>query len=102
MYEELRNICFDLMPQTLVKQGLNAALKEFGERVNQNTPIRCEVMIFDEEARLPELTEVSLFRTVQEWVNNVLKYASATEIVIQVTREENELTLTMEDDGAGC
>lgn len=101
MYGELRNICFDLMPQTLVKKGLSPALKELGQRINQNTRVNCEVMIFDLEERLPELMEISLFRITQEWVNNVLKYASANSLTIQVTREEAEVTLTIEDDGNG-
>ena len=101
MYGELRNICFDLMPQTLVKNGLGAALNEFGERVSQNTTTHCEVMLFDLDERLPELIEISLFRTTQEWVNNVLKYAGAETITIQLTRGDSELTLTIEDDGQG-
>ena len=101
MYGELRNICFDLMPQTLVKEGLSAALKEFGTRVSQNTATYCEVLVFAEGARPEELVEISLFRIVQEWVNNVLKYAQAQNITIQLTRDQSELTLTVEDNGAG-
>lgn len=101
MYGELRNICFDLMPQTLVKEGLSEALKEFGARVSQNTPTHCEVLVFVEGNRAQELVEISLFRIVQEWVNNVLKYAGAQSITVQLTRDQSELTLTVEDDGAG-
>ena len=101
MYAELRNICFDLMPQTLVKHGLKAALEELADRVGQNTNISCEVLVFELEDRLPELLEIALFRIVQEWVNNVLKYAEASELVIQITREDEELTMTIEDNGKG-
>ena len=101
MYAELRNICFDLMPQTLVKHGLEAALSELAERVRKNTSLACDLMVFDLSERLPELLEIALFRIAQEWVNNVLKYANANELVIQITKEENELTMTIEDDGTG-
>ncbi len=101
MYDELRNICFDLMPQTLMQQGLSAALEEFGNRVSQTAKVDCKVMIFDEYKRLSEFQEVSIFRIVQEWVNNVLKYAQASEISIQLTRDETEVTLTIEDNGQG-
>ncbi len=101
MYSELRNICFDLMPQTLVKRGITSALKEFGSRINQNTKVNCEVLVFDNNERLPELVEISLFRITQEWVNNVLKYAGADTITIQLTREDGEATLTIEDNGTG-
>lgn len=101
MYTELRNICFDLMPQTLVKKGLSAALRELGDRINKSTEVACEVLIFDNNKRLTEIEAVSLFRISQEWVNNILKYASAESITIQLTREGKELTLTIEDNGVG-
>ena len=101
MFTELRNICFDLMPQTLVKRGLTSALKEFGVRINQTEKVKCEVLVFDNNERLPSLVEVSLFRITQEWVNNILKYADASVITIQITRESSEVTLTLEDNGVG-
>ena len=101
MYAELRNICFDLMPQTLVKRGLMPALKEFGSRVNQTDKVSCEVMVFANNERLPELVEISLFRITQEWVNNILKYAKADQITIQLIHEDDEITLTVEDNGDG-
>ncbi|MGW8121080.1 tetratricopeptide repeat-containing sensor histidine kinase [Roseivirga echinicomitans] len=101
MYAELRSICFDLMPQTLVKKGLTIALKEFGDRISQSKKVVCEVIVFSNKERLPELVEISLFRICQEWVNNVMKYAEASHITIQLTRDETELTLTVEDDGKG-
>ncbi len=101
MYSELRNICFDLMPQTLVKNGLVAALKEFGIRVTETGQKTLEVLVFDADERLPELIEVSLYRICQEWVNNILKYSDAQLITLQLTRDQNELTLSIEDDGKG-
>ncbi|WP_422355928.1 tetratricopeptide repeat protein [Roseivirga pacifica] len=101
MYAELRNICFDLMPQTLVKHGLEPALKEFGARINTTNKVQCEVMVFLEQKRFSELAEISLFRITQEWINNVLKYSGAQNITIQLTQEDQELTVTVEDDGAG-
>ena len=101
MYAELRSICFDLMPQTLVKKGITTALKEFGDRITQSKKVVCEVIVFSNKERLPEIVEISLFRICQEWVNNVMKYAEASHITIQLTRDETELTLTVEDDGKG-
>ncbi|KYG71442.1 hypothetical protein MB14_11760 [Roseivirga ehrenbergii] len=101
MYAELRSICFDLMPQTLVKKGITTALKEFGDRITQSKKVVCEVIVFSNKERLPEIVEISLFRICQEWVNNVMKYADASHITIQLTRDETELTLTVEDNGKG-
>jgi signal transduction histidine kinase len=101
MYDELRGICFNLMPHTLVQEGLVAALREFSGRINLSGKVTVEVMVFDFEDRLDDLKEISLYRIVQEWVNNILKYGNANSITIQLTRDEEELTLTVEDNGRG-
>lgn len=101
MYAELRNVCFNIMPQTLVKKGLPAALKEFADRLNATGSIRTEVLIYDIDDRLEDIQEISLYRITQELVNNILKYASASNITIQLTQDESEVTLMIEDDGNG-
>jgi signal transduction histidine kinase len=101
MYDELKNICFDMMPQTLIHQGLAAALREFADRINGSGKVFVEVNIFGLEARLTELQEISIYRIAQEWVNNVLKYSDAKKITVQVTRDNEEITLLIEDDGMG-
>lgn len=101
MYAELRNVCFDLMPQTLVKRGLPSAIREFADRINNTGTKVVEILIFEMEDRLPEVMEVSLYRIIQEWVNNILKYSNARSITIQLVGDAQELTLTIEDDGLG-
>ncbi len=101
MYAELRNICFDLMPQTLVKRGLPNAIREFADRINVTGTKAVEVLIFEVEDRLSEVMEVSLYRITQEWVNNILKYSDANSITIQLIGGGDEITLTIEDDGLG-
>ncbi|MFK7953859.1 MAG: DUF2225 domain-containing protein [Ekhidna sp.] len=101
MYGELKNICFDLMPQTLIKHGLESALNEFAGRINQARKVFIELNVFGLEKRLTELQEISLYRISQEWVNNILKYSNADKITLQITRDETEITLLIEDNGAG-
>ena len=101
MYGELRNICFNLMPQSLVKFGLIPSLQEFAEKINASEKLIVEVLVFDMDERLAELQEISIYRIVQEWVNNIMKYSDATKVTIQLTKDEGEITLTVEDDGMG-
>jgi signal transduction histidine kinase len=101
MYDELRSICFDLMPQTLVKNGLSAALEEFATRINAVDQIYVETNFFGIEDRLEEIQEISLYRISQEWINNILKYSDASKITLQITRDEDEMNLIIEDDGMG-
>lgn len=101
MYDELRGICFNLMPHTLVQKGLIAALDEFIARINLSGDVKAELLVFDFDERMEDLIEISLYRIIQEWVNNILKYNSASLITVQITRDPDELTLTIEDNGHG-
>jgi two-component system NarL family sensor kinase len=101
MYREIRSIAFNLMPQTLVMNGLVPALKEMADRVNGNGKMIIRVSGFDMPQRLAELYEISVFRIIQEWVNNVMKYAHASVIDIQLVKVDEEINITIDDDGDG-
>ncbi|MEQ8573979.1 MAG: ATP-binding protein, partial [Fulvivirga sp.] len=51
--------------------------------------------------QLNEVTQISLYRIVQEFVSNILKHGDANKIFIDITGHEKELVLTIEDDGNG-
>lgn len=98
---EIRNICFDLMPRTLISSGLSAAIEEFAFRINKTGKISVETDLFGLEKRFHEQIEISLYRIIQEWVNNIIKYSDASQISIQVTADALEITLLIEDNGTG-
>ncbi|MEQ9424134.1 MAG: tetratricopeptide repeat protein [Cyclobacteriaceae bacterium] len=100
---ELKNICFNLMPKTLIQHGIDAALKEFGLKINQAGKVKIDIIThgFDESNRLTEVQEISFYRISQEWVNNILKYGQASQITLQLLKDEEEISLTIEDDGPG-
>ncbi|MBB6328532.1 signal transduction histidine kinase [Algoriphagus iocasae] len=98
---EIRNIAFNLMPQVLTNDGLIPALRELLARINKSNQMNAEVQVFGMEGRLNEVFEISLYRILQEWISNVLKYANATEILIQFTAHEEEIIITVEDNGQG-
>ncbi len=54
------------------------------------------------ETDLDEKLQLTIFRIVQEQINNILKYANATNATICLKREEEQLTLIISDDGEGC
>ncbi|MEQ9424136.1 MAG: tetratricopeptide repeat protein [Cyclobacteriaceae bacterium] len=100
---ELKNICFNLMPKTLVQHGIDAALKEFGLKINQAGKVKIDIIThgFDESNRLTEVQEISFYRICQEWVNNILKYGQASQITLQLLKDDEEISLTIEDNGPG-
>jgi signal transduction histidine kinase len=101
MHQEIRSIAFNLMPQTLVQNGLIPALKEMGNRMNETGRIVIRVNSFDVPERMTELHEISLYRIIQEWVNNVIKYADASTIDVQIVGYEEEISVIVEDNGKG-
>lgn len=101
MHKELKSICFNLMPETLIKSGVEHALYEFADRISQSGKIVVNMHAHGQKQRLTDLQEINLYRITQEWVNNVIKYAQADHITIQITRDGKELTLTIEDNGVG-
>ncbi len=101
MNGEIRDIAFNLMPQVLMKSGLDEALKEFAARINRSGGVTIHVQTYNLRSDLPSEHRIALYRISQEWVNNVIKYSGATSISIQVVQHPEELVLTIEDNGKG-
>ncbi|MGR3810784.1 sensor histidine kinase [Jiulongibacter sp. NS-SX5] len=100
---QVRSLSKDLTPRTLKKFGLSDALFEFTEKMSRasSTEIHLEVSGLDSLERLDEGIELTIYRVVQELINNALKHAKASEINVQIERTENELNLKYLDDGIG-
>jgi signal transduction histidine kinase len=101
MHHEIRSIAFNLMPHTLIQYGLVPALKEMAERMNHSGAVVIRIDSFHVPDRLTELQEISLYRVVQEWVNNVIKYAQPSVIEVQLVGHDHEISVTIEDNGKG-
>lgn len=99
---ELKNICFNLMPKTLIQHGLAAALQEYLLKINSGEKIATEYIAHDMEGiRLEEVLEINLYRVCQEWTNNIMKHADAKKISVQLVKHDDLINLTIEDDGKG-
>lgn len=98
--EELRRVAHNLMPDLLVKYGLEVAIQEFASRISNNAlDIHTEFINYSNS--LPEEKQLIIYRIIQELVNNAIKHAEASEIIIQISQEDNVLNLTVEDNGKG-
>ncbi|HNP19682.1 MAG TPA: sensor histidine kinase [Fulvivirga sp.] len=101
VHQEIRNIAFNLMPQTLVKEGLNAALSELIYKINKTDQMAIHYSSLDVPNSLDEIVEVSLYRITQELLSNILKHGNAKNIYLDLTGHDDELVLSIEDDGTG-
>jgi two-component system, NarL family, sensor kinase len=101
IHDEIRNIAFNLMPPVLIKEGLMSGLSELVRRINKTGGIKLALAQHDIPNRFNELTEVSLYRVMQELLSNMLKYSDATQATISFTGFDDEIVVTVEDDGMG-
>ena len=98
---ELRNICFNLMPQTLEKFGLITAVSELCQKVQvENYP---QFVFKGEETYTvkDKGLEIALFRIIQEFINNALKHGKASKIFIFYEQTEEKLLVRLQDNGLG-
>jgi two-component system NarL family sensor kinase len=98
---EIRNIAFNLMPPVLVKEGLVPAVAELIRRLNKTGSIKATLSAHDVQSRFSQIVEISIYRIIQELLSNISKHSKASELVVSFTGFEDELVLTVEDNGHG-
>lgn len=100
--KEMRRVAHNMMPEALVKFGLDTALKDFCNDINQSGALQVSYRSIGLENAEPEQTvSITIYRIVQELINNTMKHAAAKSAVVQVTRTNEHLSVTVEDDGQG-
>lgn len=99
---DLRRLCRDLRPPTIDNHGLSSAIRSHVEEWEQRTGISVEMLFDSSFGRLPETTEISVFRIIQEGLNNIAKHAEAGQVSLAMTRTPSDnLLLRIVDDGKG-
>ncbi|MEU9355313.1 sensor histidine kinase [Streptomyces griseoloalbus] len=78
-----------------------AALPRLVRQVQESTGLRTELRTTGEPCPLPSDTEVAAYRVVQEALTNTVKHARASRAVVELDWAEDQVTLTMTDDGRG-
>jgi len=99
--DELRKISYDLAPAGILEFGIEIALKNLCNQIQNNTTIQVEFSAFGDFSDLEPRTKIYLYRIVQEALNNTIKHAEATRIQIHVTETYSHLVLMIEDNGKG-
>lgn len=97
---ELRLVAHNLMPDLLVKQGLVAAVQHYCDSLS-NDHLQITTQIIGHHQQMEQVKEIVVYRIIQELVNNVIKHAHASAILVQLQQNDNQLFLTVEDDGKG-
>ena len=99
--DEIRNICFQLMPRSVEKFGIGQSIKQLADLIHFSTGIKFDVKIEEKTNKLDPNVSMSVYRVIQEFVNNSIKHAKCKNIGIHLSIKPKLLTLSMTDDGIG-
>jgi PAS domain S-box-containing protein len=99
--KQARTLSFDLSPSVLYDLGFEVALEDLAERFTRERKIKCEFRSTAGREPLPDAVKVLLYRSVRELLINVAKHANATVVRILVDKIDNNLHITVEDNGDG-
>ncbi|HEY0041533.1 MAG TPA: PAS domain S-box protein [Flavisolibacter sp.] len=99
---EVRSISRSLVPSTLKDLGFIDSLNDLIESLQHTQAILIELDYFEfDEDQLPDNKKLSLFRIVQEQLNNIIKHAKAKKVTIQLRSTGKVIMLLISDDGKG-
>jgi signal transduction histidine kinase len=98
---EVRTISKNLQPAALKRYGLVASINDLIARFSGENMPEIFFQHYDLPDQINELVSLSIYRVIQELLNNSIKYANAKEILIQLNGESDAISIQYEDDGNG-
>ena len=98
---EVRTISRNLQPSSLQNLGLVPAIKDLINRFKGENYPDIDFQYYEMPEKMDKMVALTVYRIIQELLNNSLKHAQATEILIQLNTEDDELVIQYEDDGVG-
>ncbi|MBK0368553.1 sensor histidine kinase [Flavobacterium agrisoli] len=98
----VRTATFNLMPPELTDHGIVSSLAKLTQELSKLTGK--EILFYnktDFDQRLDSLIEINIYRLTQEAINNAIKYAESTHIIVQLSHSEKILSINIDDNGKG-
>lgn len=96
-----RRLIEDLRPTLLDNLGFEAALRSMSEQFSERCSVPCVISLPAGELNLSSAQSTALYRVCQEALTNVMKYAKANQVTINLTSNGEQWTLILADDGVG-
>ena len=97
----LRRIATNLRPRALDEGGLYFALQGLRDEFVERHGIACTLLADEAELRLDDAASTAVFRIVQEALTNIARHAQARSVLLNLSRTNGELLVTIQDDGRG-
>lgn len=96
----IRSLSHSLYPNTLEKYGLKTAIDELSNRID-SSEFHMVIQIDPVIDSLVFYTQINIYRIIQEFCNNSIKYSACSTINISIQKNENNLSVIVFDDGVG-
>lgn len=97
---ELRQISYNLIPESLLKLGLEHALSDLCHMLKTDD-VRIDFHGNNIKEDIPESIQITIYRIVQELLNNALKHSKSNEILVDCSQNQSVFFITIEDNGIG-
>lgn len=99
---EVRAMSRSLVPSTLNDLGLIESINELTDSIARTMIMKIELDYFEfDEETMQENQKLTLYRIIQEQLNNIVKHAEAKNVFINLRSDEQNSYLTIKDDGNG-
>jgi signal transduction histidine kinase len=99
--DEVRSISHQMMPKALTQLGLIEAVDDMLSKSLGISKISYQFEHFGVTERFDERIEISLYRVIQELVNNIIKHSKADTVSVQLFKNSGKVILIVEDNGTG-
>ena len=97
---ELRRIARNMMPESLMRLGLETALRDLcAAMADKNREIEFQANGISKELTL--ITQINIYRIIQELLSNAIRHSDATKIIVQCIQDHKNFLITVEDNGRG-
>lgn len=98
---DVRKIAHDLAADTLHEFGLETAVANMARAISDSGKLNLKMHAIAMDQRLPFTSELVLFRSIQELLTNIIKHAEATEVAIKISGLNDQVEVTIVDNGRG-
>jgi len=100
--KNVRRISNELMPSVLDELGFHQALVHLVKKYQESSQIEFEILTnLEDPYPLDKKVELSLYRILQELMNNIVKYSKATNVILTIHHNSKEIEINLVDNGDG-
>ena len=101
IFGKVRDLAHNLRPPVLDALGLKVAMQTYCTEFSRRTRLPIIFEVDEDLPVLPDIYNITLYRVLQEALTNIVKHAQASQIWVDLTVEDQTISLTVQDNGHG-